>query len=191
MIKNKTVHHRGNSTDQFFDKKIIINELDIKPGLIIIDAGCGNGYMSKLFSTLVSNTGKIYALDRDSEAIQKLKNETIQTNIFPIVADITKKTEIKEHSIDIVYLSTVFHIFSDVQKGSFSEEVKRILKPKGKLAVIEIEKKGTPFGPPQYMRVSPEEMAKIIKMKPLSLCNPAKYFYMQVFENVDCTYFSM
>ena len=51
------------------------------------------------------------------------------------------------------------------------------------MAIIEIEKKETGFGPPQSMRVSPEEMKQIIKMHPLSLVKVGDSFYMQIFEN--------
>jgi len=182
---NQAGHRKENSTERLLDKGLIINELSIFPGQTIIDVGCGNGYMTREFSRLVGNTGKIYALDRATEAIEILKNETKGTNILPIEADITRKTEIKDHSIDLIYLSTVFHIFSDEQKVNFLNAIKRLLKPKGKLAIIEIEKKETPFGPPQNMRVSPEEMTQIIKMKPLSLSKVGEHFYMQVFENID------
>jgi ubiquinone/menaquinone biosynthesis C-methylase UbiE len=37
------------------------------PGQTILDAGCGNGCMSKEFSKLLNNTGKVYALDPSKE----------------------------------------------------------------------------------------------------------------------------
>ena len=191
MIKNRCGHHKGNSTEQLLDKKFIINKLDIIPGQIIIDVGCGNGHMAREFSLLTGNMGKVYALDMEPEVIEKLKNKIKAANIIPIITDITKKTGIKDHSIDLIYLSAIFHIFSDEQKKSFLKEIKRLLKPNGKLVIIEIEKKETLFGPPCNMRVSPEEMVQIIKMKLLSLSKVGDYFYMQVFENVDCSYFSM
>ncbi|MGC9516400.1 MAG: class I SAM-dependent methyltransferase [Methanomicrobiales archaeon] len=183
MNKSQTGHHKGNSTEKLLDKEVILQELDISPGQTIMDVGCGNGYMTKEFSDLVDNTGKVYAIDRSQEAIEKLKKKTKGTNIFPINVDITKKTGIKDSSIDLVYLSTVLHIFSKEEKENFLNEVKRILKPKGKLAMVEIEKKETPFGPPQDMRVSPQEMQEIIKMTPLSLKRVGKFFYIQTFTN--------
>jgi ubiquinone/menaquinone biosynthesis C-methylase UbiE len=99
------------------------------------------------------------------------------------VGSIIEKTKIEDHSIDLIYLSTVYHIFSHDQKVEFQNEVKRLLKPNGKLAIIEIEKKETPFGPPQNMRVSPEELIAEITLRPLSLIDVGEYFYMQIFEN--------
>jgi precorrin-6B methylase 2 len=87
MKEKQTGHHRGNSTEPLLNKDIILNALDILPGQIIVDVGCGNGYMAKEFSRLLNNTGKVYALDRADEAIEQLKREAEGTNYCPIEAD--------------------------------------------------------------------------------------------------------
>ncbi|MEW6387262.1 MAG: class I SAM-dependent methyltransferase [Thermodesulfobacteriota bacterium] len=175
--------HRGKSSEGFLDKDRILKELKILPGQIILDAGCGNGYMSKEFSRILNRTGKVYALDPDGEAIAKLKKETPGTNIEPLEADITQTTPLKESSLDLIYLSAVLHGFSKDQVEGFNNEVKRLLKPKGRLAIIEIKKQNTPFGPPLHIRLSPEELKQAITLAPKSLVEVGQYFYMQVFEN--------
>jgi predicted methyltransferase len=57
------------------NEAIIVKNLNICPGQVILDAGCGNGYMTKKFSPLVGKTGRIYAIDTDAQAIAKLKKE--------------------------------------------------------------------------------------------------------------------
>jgi ubiquinone/menaquinone biosynthesis C-methylase UbiE len=141
--------------------------------------------MAKKFSVLVGNTGKIYALDPNKESINKLRKEVDKTNIEALVGDITTTTEIQEGSIDLVYLSTVFHIFSDNQIVGFEKEVKRILKPGAKLAVVNIKKENTPFGPPMKMRSSPEELRQKLSLTPRELIEVSEYFYMQIFVNIN------
>mgnify|MGYP001215983103 CR=1 FL=1 len=164
------------------DKKILVN-LDICAGQTILDAGCGNGYMTKKFSELVGKTGKIYALDPDKQSIAKLKKEVEMTNIEAFVGDITKATRLKAASIDLVYLSTVFHIFSESQIEKFVTEIKRILKPNARLAIVNIKKEDTPFGPPIEMRSSPEELRRKVPLIPKILVEVSEHFYMQLFEN--------
>jgi ubiquinone/menaquinone biosynthesis C-methylase UbiE len=180
---NHKGHHKGNTTENLLNKETILRELNILPGQTIIDVGCGNGYMSKEFSKLVHQSGKVFALDRAKEALGKLKEETRGTNIELIEADITKKTPLDEKSVDLIYLSSIFHIFTKEQIGGFQKEIKRLLKPNGKLAIIEIQKENTSFGPPLDMRFSPEELKQTIKLKPISLIKVGQYFYMQLFEN--------
>jgi len=183
MVVNHKGHHKGNTTENLINKEIILKELNISPGQTIMDVGCGNGYMSKEFSRLVQQSGKVFALDRSKEAIAKLKKETMGTNIEPMEADITGKTPAGDKSVDLIYLSTVFHIFSKEQIDAFQKEVKRLLKPNSKLAIVEIQKENTPFGPPLNMRISPEELKEIIELEPISLIQAGQYFYMQLFEN--------
>ena len=178
-----THRHRGKSSESFLDKDIILRELNILPGQTILDAGCGNGYMSKEFSRVLNNTGKVYALDPDREAIETLKEETKGTNIETIEADITKTTPIEESSIDLIYLSTVLHGFQEDQIANFQKEIKRLLKPNARLAIVEIQKQDTPFGPPLDIRFSPEELIQTVNLNPKALVEVGQYFYMQIFEN--------
>jgi ubiquinone/menaquinone biosynthesis C-methylase UbiE len=139
--------------------------------------------MAKKFSKLVGNTGKIYALDPDEGSIANLKKEIEKTNIEAFVGDITKPTGLKSSLIDLVYLSTVFHIFSNAQIDGFVTEIKRILKPNARLAIVNIKKEDTPFGPPLEVRSSPEELRQKLPFTPKILIDVGDYFYMQVFEN--------
>ena len=183
MIEKKVHCHRGKSSETFLNKPIILKALNILPGQIIVDAGCGNGYMSKEFSKTLKNTGKVYALDPDREAIETLKEETKESNIEPIVADITKTIPVEESSTDLIYLSTVLHGFSEDERESFQKEAKRVLKPNARLAIVEIEKRSTPFGPPLVIRFSPEELVQTITLTPKTFVEVGEYFYMQIFEN--------
>jgi ubiquinone/menaquinone biosynthesis C-methylase UbiE len=184
-LENKKHHHRGKSSESRLYKDIILKELNIRSGQTILDAGCGNGYMSKEFLKLLNNTGKVYALDPDESAIEILEQETQGTNIETIVGDITRKTQIEDATVDLMYLSTVFHGFSKGEIDGFQKEVKRLLKPNAVLAIIEIIKEETPFGPPLDIRFSPDELKETITLNPKSLVAVGEYFYMQTFENIS------
>jgi ubiquinone/menaquinone biosynthesis C-methylase UbiE len=75
------------------------------------------------------------------------------------------------------------HGFSIQQLQGFLTEAKRLLKPNGILAIVEIEKKETNFGPPLNLRYSPEELQEVVPMAPLSTVRVGDHFYMQVFRN--------
>ncbi|WP_024335980.1 class I SAM-dependent methyltransferase [Desulfotignum balticum] len=171
-------------SEGLFDIEPIIKELNISCGQTILDAGCGNGYMSQIFSKLVGSQGKVYALDTEKPFIDDLKKETKNTNIIPLVADITKKTELEDSSIDLVYLSTVFHIFSKGQIAGFENEIRRVCKKNAVIAILNIEKEDTPFGPPVEMRSSPEELIQKLSFSSDRLIEVDKHFYLQLFNNI-------
>jgi SAM-dependent methyltransferase len=176
-------HHRGESSESLLDKGAILSALAIEFGQTVLDAGCGNGYMSKEFSQMVGDSGRVYALDPDETGIALLCEETKGTNMVALVGDITTTTQLPASAIDLIYLSTVFHIFSPEQIKGFEAEVKRLLAPHGRLAIVEIVKRPTPFGPPLNMRLSPEDLTHALRLAPLGAVEVGEYFYMQLFEN--------
>ncbi len=181
--EKKRHHHRGKSSESLLNKELILKALNIQAGQTILDAGCGNGYMSKVFSKEVTQSGKVYALDPDTESIEVLRKETQGTNIEAIEGDITKPTQLDQSSVDLIYLSTVIHGFSKQQMQDFLGEAKRLLKPNAVLAIVEIEKKETHFGPPLGIRFSPEELKDIVPMVHLNTIQVGEHFYMLIFKN--------
>lgn len=176
-------HHRGKSSESILDKPQILASLSITADQVILDAGCGNGYMAKEFAKLTGEAGTVYALDPDSISINILESETVGTNLEPFVGDITEETKLAAYSIDLIYLSTVIHGFSETQMEGFLKETKRLLKPNGRLAIVEIHKKDMPFGPPLNIRFSPMELRQRIDLHPTQLTDIGEYFYMQIFES--------
>jgi len=180
-VRNLKHQRRGEPSETFLDKNAILANLTIMPGQIVLDAGCGNGYMAKEFAKLMGKTGKVYALDSDIRLIEILKGETEGTIIEPLVGDITEETKLTASSVDLIYVSTVIHGFSEPQMEGFVREAKRLLKPNGRLAIVEIKKQDTPFGPPLDKRFSPEELKRAISLIPTRLIDVGQFFYMQIF----------
>ena len=181
---------RGKFTQGLLNTERILNALHIKTGQTILDAGCGNGYMSKLFSDAVSPSGKVYALDCDRYFVETLKKETRGSNIETMEEDITKTTPISPSSIDLIYISTVIHMFSKNRMQGFIQEAKRVLKPDSLLAIVEMEKKETLSGPPLESRYSPDELKETVPLLPVSTVQVGEHFYMQIFQNRE-NYFSI
>ena len=175
-------HHRGKSSESLLDKAAILAALGVHDGQTVLDAGCGNGYMAREFAVLVGPQGKVYALDPDAIAIAALRAQTAGTNIVAVVGDITTTTPLPTSAFDLVYLSTVVHGFSPEQFKGFVAEVERLLAPHGRLAIVEIVKRETPFGPPLNRRLSPEELKEAVPLPSVTTVDVGEYFYIQVFE---------
>jgi ubiquinone/menaquinone biosynthesis C-methylase UbiE len=137
--------------------------------------------MSKLFSARVTATGRVVAMDPDQQFLAVLARETKGTNIITLAGDITRPTPLRPSSIDLLYISTVIHGFSKNELQGFLRESKRLLKPNSILAIVEIEKRETPFGPPLSSRYSPEELIGIVPLVPMNTVHVGEHFYMQLF----------
>jgi ubiquinone/menaquinone biosynthesis C-methylase UbiE len=175
--------HKGRSTEDYLDTSLVLSALAIVPGQTILDAGCGYGYMAREFARALKGRGRVYALDADPEAIAEIQTGTEGTLIETLEGDITRPNPLKPSSIDLIYLSTVFHGFSEDEISGFLAEARRLLKPDGRLAIVEIDKVETTFGPPLHLRFSPEDLKREVGLPPLETVEVGPHFYMQVFGN--------
>ncbi len=183
MAKENPAPRIKKFTEGLLYEKRILDALGIRPGRTVLDAGAGTGYMAEAFSARVGENGTVYALDIDSSFVRDLKNRVSAENLQVIEADITRPTPIPASSIDLIYISMVLFTFSRSRLEGFNNEVKRLLKSDGVLAVVEIEKKPTAFGPPLSARYSPEELQEVIPLSPVATVQAGEHFYMKLFRH--------
>lgn len=153
---------QGASSYAMHDSELAFRELKLKEGDSFLDIGCGAGDYAIRASELVGDSGTVYALDRWKEVVDKLEEKADSqglNNIRAIVADITCLLPVEDKSIDVCFIATVFHGFDFTRNGeTLFREICRVLKPKGRVAVVEFKKEDTGFGPPVDIRLSPEDV---------------------------------
>jgi ubiquinone/menaquinone biosynthesis C-methylase UbiE len=112
-----------------------ISKFGIKPGDTVVDYGCGPGAFIKSASLLAGNTGTVYAVDLHEMAISSVR-ELISKfdlkNVKTVLAE-RNHTSIPDKAADIIYAIDMFHMVPDT--NSFLGELKRIIKPDGKLII--------------------------------------------------------
>lgn len=135
----------------------------IKPGDIVLDIGCGMGYLAVPASQMVGPKGMVYALDISGVMLAEIRSKTASTGIFNIqtVQASHGKLNIPEAAYTLALLVNVLHEVED--KKTFLTEVAAALKPGVQLAVIEWRKMETREGPPFSERISEDEMQVLLK----------------------------
>jgi ubiquinone/menaquinone biosynthesis C-methylase UbiE len=114
-------------------RKNILKEVEIKPGFHVLDYGCGPGGYINVVARLVSESGKVYALDIQPLAIKQVQNIATKqklVNIETILSDCT--TGLPDESIDVVLLYDTFHSLSE--PDTVLAELHRVLKTDGILS---------------------------------------------------------
>ena len=87
---------------------------------------------------IVGNNGIVYAVDKEKEALEKLKVKMITfdlPNIKTIRTSGKVKLDLRSESIDAILLYDVLHYLKKVERKSLYKEIFRLLKPNGFLSV--------------------------------------------------------
>ncbi len=158
----KTKRKHGPTSTHLHSPETVFKEIKILNGDIFLDIGCGIGEYSMFASNLVGEAGKIYSLDINEVVIENLQNEIRDKGIYNMeafVADITEIIPLEDQSVDICFMVTVLHSInlSEYEEKIFNE-IRRVLKPNGRLITIDCKKELSHFGPPAHLRISEKEL---------------------------------
>jgi ubiquinone/menaquinone biosynthesis C-methylase UbiE len=156
----------GHSSFDLIDADKLCQALPLKPGSTLVDLGCGAGRYTQAVAGLLGPESTIYALDLWQEGINRLNewaSREGRKNIKAMQADISKTTPLPESSADLALMATVLHDLVEFGLGGGAlQEAWRVLKPGGILAIVEFYKMEGPPGPPLRVRLTAEEVDKIV-----------------------------
>lgn len=92
----------------------VMKQLDLKPGMVVCDLGCGNGYYSLMMAKQVAPGGKVLAVDIQPEMLHLLDlraKELGTTNIEPVLSSVVDP-RLPADTIDLLLMVDVYHEFS-------------------------------------------------------------------------------
>lgn len=119
----------------------LIERSGIKPGMTVLDLGCGSGAFTTFVARAVGKQGKVYALDIQAGMLSQLKRklakaENLDINNIELIHASAYQMPFGDGSLDLAYMVTVLPEIPD--RGRALREIKRVLKPGGILAVTEL-----------------------------------------------------
>ena len=166
METGEKPHGAGRSSFAFVDQDVLFSALSLKPSTVFLDIGCGRGDYTFAAADRIGGTGRVYAVDAWREGLdvveQRARSQGI-TTIETLEANANIRIPLPGESVDAVFMATVFH---DLLRGNTGEtalrEIRRVLKPAGRLAIIEFKKIADSPGPPLDVRLSSEEVEERI-----------------------------
>lgn len=115
----------------------LLEALKIKPGQVICDLGCGNGYYSLDMARLVGEKGRILGVDIQPEMLHLLELRAKRAkleNVEPIHGTLIDP-KLPVAAIDMVLLVDVYHEFSHPEH--MLQGIRRSLKPSGRMVLVE------------------------------------------------------
>lgn len=111
----------------------------LKEDDIVADLGAGTGYYS-VAAGQIATRGKVYAVEINKDFLSTVKNKATEAhlkNVEILLGDVEKigGTKIGDGVVSAVIASNI--LFQVGNKDIFIEEIKRILKPKGRVLLVD------------------------------------------------------
>jgi len=157
--------HGGFALDEatrlsWYDPEAILQ--DLRPGMVFVDVGCGDGFFTILAAKKVGEKGKVYAVDSDASAIEKLNRKAQSDGLKNIVCRVgaAEETVFCSGCADFVFFSMVLHDFADPTR--VLKNARKMIKSTGRLVDLDWKKLEMAFGPPSRIRFSESHVTDLM-----------------------------
>ena len=164
--------------------KRIIESLWMQEGQTIADVGSGGGYFTLEFARKVGKTGKVYAIDTHQKYLDFIKSQSEKEGLGNIVFVLATGNEmgLPEAGLNLFFARNVFHHLHESAK--YFRNLKRFLKPTGKVAIIEHKPKSSFSFVSMFKHYTPSEVI-------LQEMEKAGYFLTTSFDFLPAQTFSL
>jgi ubiquinone/menaquinone biosynthesis C-methylase UbiE len=116
---------------------LLLEKLNLKPGMTVCDLGCGNGYYTLELARMVGAAGKVLAVDIQPEMLHLLQERAKAAGIgnVELIESTPIDPKLPENSVDLILLVDVYHEFA--YPVHMLRELRKSLTPAGRVALVE------------------------------------------------------
>lgn len=121
----------------------------------VVDLGSGIGFFAIPFSRRIPE-GRVYGCDLSEEMVGHLEmaiEAEGAPNVIPVKTG-EVRVPLDDDIADLVFMVNLHHEFDEPEASL--RECRRLLRPGGRVAVIDWKPEETPSGPPLHVRAAPE-----------------------------------
>jgi len=139
----QTMHYEGapwltrESREREEECSTLLKELGLKPGMVVCDMGCGNGFYALKMAEQVGEKGQVLAVDIQPEMLRLLDaraKEAGRTNVKPVLGTLIDP-KLPAQGVDLILCVDVYHEFSHPEH--MLRAMRQALKPDGRLVLVE------------------------------------------------------
>jgi len=115
----------------------IMDSIEVKPGMIIGEAGAGQGYFTFYLALRVGEKGKVYANDISKISLNDIQSRSKRENISNIITVLgeTEDPLFPQKNLDMIVMVYVLHMLE--KPLEFLKNLKKYMKPGTQLIIIE------------------------------------------------------
>ncbi|MDD1675857.1 MAG: class I SAM-dependent methyltransferase [Methanomicrobiales archaeon] len=140
----------------------ILASIGLKKGDVFVDVGCGEGFFALPAAHIVGTKGRVYGIDVNPDAIERLTNAARQEGLAHLNAmvGVGETTVACEECADVIFYGICLHDFRDPE--AVLACARRMIKDSGILIDLDWKPVPSPFGPPLRIRFSLEKAERLI-----------------------------
>src|ERR1700742_1906873 len=169
-----------NSREVEENANLAVAKLPINKNSVVADIGAGTGYYTfKIYHNVPE--GKVYAEEIQNDAVTYLKNKAGQLNASNVIVIKGKEQspELPENSLDLALMVDVYHELS--YPHEMLQNIRRSLKPKGKLLLLEYRAEDPKVDIKPLHKMSVEQVNKELTANEFHLVQDGEFLPMQHF----------
>lgn len=167
----------------FLRPEEVLQKVGLRAEQVLVHLGCGAGFWLIPAAKIVGASGKAIGIDIRPDMLSEVENRARQERLGQTVStargDLEREggSTLESNLADFVLIANIIHQADPVK---LLTEGRRLLKPDGKVVVVEWDVQASPLGPPPAQRVAPEDMKKIaasLGLKTKEIFKASEYHY--------------
>lgn len=130
--------------------------LDLQPGHVVLDLGCGPGFWTLPLAEMVGPRGTVWALDVSQEMLDALAERDPPPQVRFLRAELPA-INLPDASVDWAWGAFVYHEVDSPQQ--LATALRRVLRASGRVGILEWRPDASEGGgPPRSHRLGPEQV---------------------------------
>ncbi len=148
----------------FSDPQKIIDQLSLAPGQTVLDFGAGSGHYTLIAAQKVGAGGRIYAIDIQTDLLRRIigmvaEKGLMNTSIITADLEKTQSTNLKPGLADWAFVANLLFMLKD--KKNILSEAFRLLKPNGRLLIVDWKESFNGLGPQSEQVIKEAEVRQL------------------------------
>ncbi len=125
--------------------KMALKQMNIKEGETVLEIGFGTGHCLKQIAEAVGEEGRVFGIDISSGMLAVSRRRLEKAGLWrrvELTCDDALKMPYASNQFDAVFSSFVLELFDTPEIPKVLAEIRRVLKPNGRVGVISMSKAG-------------------------------------------------
>jgi ubiquinone/menaquinone biosynthesis C-methylase UbiE len=134
----------------------VLRAMALQPGMTVADIGAGTGYFTVRFARALPG-GKALGIDVEKEMVDYLAKRARKEGLKNLDSRLGAHDDPRlPGPVDRIFLCNTYHHIEN--RPAYFRRALKNLAPGGWIVDVDFKKEPTPMGPPQQMRITPEQL---------------------------------